>query len=326
MATKVDRFVSERESSWTELEALVNAAKRRPEKLGAARVLRLGALYRAAAADLAAARGSLPGEPVVRRLERIVGQARNVVYDTEARREGVIGFFTTTYWRRVRAQPGTLAVAAALLFAPAALAALWATRDPAAALGVVPEFFRGINDGSRAADSPGLSAGTAAAFSSEIMTNNIRVTFVAFAGGVTFGVATVFALIYNGIILGVIGGLSLDNGFGSAFVTLVVAHGLLELSCIVVAGAAGLQVGRALVAPGRRSRGAALLSEARSAVELIVGTAPWLVVAGLVEGFITPAGYGLAVNTTLGVGLGAAFWSLVLVRGRRATAVPSPSG
>lgn len=316
MATNVDRFVRERETSWAELAGLIASAKRRPEKLGAERVLRMGELYRSASADLATARRSLKGDPVVARLETLVGQGRNLVYDTEARRDGVVAFFTTTYWQRVRSRPGLLAVAAALLFVPSVLAAFWAAHDPGAALGVVPDMFRGINDGSRTTKSAGFSSGTAAAFSSEIMTNNIKVTFMAFAGGITFGVATVGVLLFNGLLLGAVGGLSLHNGHGEAFVTLVIAHGVLELSCIVVAGAAGLRLASALVSPGRRKRSTALATNAREAVELVLGTAPWLVVAGLIEGFVTPAGFGFAVNATVGVLVGGLYWTLVVVRGR----------
>jgi uncharacterized membrane protein SpoIIM required for sporulation len=272
---------------------------------------------------LAQARRALPGESVVGRLESLVGRARTLVYDTEARRESIVEFFTTGYWRRLRSDPRTLLIAAALLLVPAALAFVWAARDPAAAVGVVPEAFRGIGDGSRSSRSAGLSGGESSAFASQIMTNNIRVTFLAFASGITFGVGTVFVLVFNGVLLGAVGGLSLHAGRGDTFVTLVVAHGILELSCIVVAGAAGLRIGQALVRPGRRTRGAALMTEAREAVELVIGTAPWLVVAGLIEGFITPAGYGLGVNLAVGLVVGGTYWLLVVVRGRPATAEPS---
>lgn len=301
------------------------AAKRRPEKLGAARVLRMGELYRSAAGDLAHARRGLKGEPVVARLESLVGRARSAVYDTEARRESIASFFATGYWQRVRTSTGPLLLAAALLFGPGLLAFVWAGHDPGAALGVVPEAFRGIEDGSRTAGSAGLSSGESSAFASQVMTNNIRVTFLAFAGGLTFGVGTVATLILNGVLLGAVAGLATGAGRGEAFVTLVVAHGVLELSCIVVAGAAGLRVGRALVTPGRARRTTAVVREARNAIELVVGTAPWLVLAGLVEGFVTPGGYGLGFNAALGVLIGGLYWFLVLWRGR-ATAEPALSG
>jgi uncharacterized membrane protein SpoIIM required for sporulation len=93
---------------------------------------------------------------------------------------------------------------------------------------------------------------------------------------------------------------------------------VLELSCIAVAGAAGLRMAWSMVDPGRRTRGTALREEARAAVEMALGTAVWLVVAGIVEGFVTPAGYGLAANAVIGVTLGAVYWTLVVVRGGRA--------
>ena len=93
--------------------------------------------------------------------------------------------------------------------------------------------------------------------------------------------------------LGVVGGLAIGAGNGRPFFELVTAHGVLELSCIVVSGAAGLRLGWAIIDPGNRTRGEALREEARAAIEIVLGTAPWLVVAGLVEGFLTPSGTGL---------------------------------
>jgi uncharacterized membrane protein SpoIIM required for sporulation len=299
-------------------------AKNKPERLGAAGVLRLGDLYRAAVADLANARRTLRGESVVARLESLVARARGLVYDTEARRESVREFFATGYWRRLWSRPRFLAVSAALLFVPAVLAFVWAARDPAAAVGVVPGAFRGIGDGSRTAKSAGLTPGDSSAFASQIMTNNIRVTVVAFAGGITFGVGTVAVLIFNGVLLGAVGGLAFHAGFGHAFITLVVAHGVLELSCIVVAGAAGLRLAAALIAPGRSTRAVSGARGAREAVELVLGTAPWLVLAGIIEGFITPGGYGLGVNATVGVIVGGVYWLLAWRRGV-AKAAPSLS-
>jgi uncharacterized membrane protein SpoIIM required for sporulation len=109
--------------------------------------------------------------------------------------------------------------------------------------------------------------------------------------------------------------LAIGSGNGQVFFELVTAHGVLELSCIIVAGAAGLRIGWAMIDPGTRPRGLALRQEARASVEIILGTAPWLVVAGLVEGFITPAGAGLATVVAVGLSLGAIYWGLVLWRG-----------
>ena len=161
----------------------------------------------------------------------------------------------------------------------------------------------------------GLTVDEETAMASQIFTNNITVTFVAFAGGLLLGVGTLWVLLQNGVMLGVVGGLAIGAGNGRPFFELVTAHGVLELSCIIVAGAAGLRMGWAIIDPGNRTRGEALRTEARAAVEIILGTAPWLVVAGLVEGFVTPAGTGLDAVLAVGLSLGAVFWGLVLWRG-----------
>jgi uncharacterized membrane protein SpoIIM required for sporulation len=319
------RFLEEREAGWKELDALVSRARRRPERLGAEGVRRLGAAYRSAAADLALARRRWPRDPVVARLELLVGRARHLVYDAPGRRLGLIRFLRRDYWRLVASRPWPLLAATALLLAPAALAGAWARDDPGAAGGLVPSEYRSVTEPRPEGTDLGLSGSEKAAFSSEVFTNNIRVSFLAFAGGIAAGLVTAAVLLYNGVLLGTITGLATAAGNGRILYELVVPHGVLELSCIVVAGAAGLRLGWALVEPGRRTRGESLREEARRAVAIALGTAPWLVLAGLVEGFVTPSGYGLGAATAVGFGLGALYWTLVLVLGRRATGAPVPS-
>lgn len=317
---KLDRFLRDREPSWAELHELVRRAGGRPERLGPDGVRRLGTLYRGTAADLAIARRSFRGDPVVTRLEQLVVPARSLVYASETRRESVRAFFATGYWRRIAERPVPLLVAATLLFAPMVLSAVWANDDPAAVSSMVPGQFRSEGAPGDNGTDLGLSTVERAGFSVEIFVNNIQVAFLGFAGGISAGVLTVVALLYNGVVIGVITGLAIDAGNTDTFLRLVVPHGVLELSCIVVAGAAGLRMGWAMVDPGRRRRGAALVAEARTAVELALGTAAWLVLAGLVEGFLTPAGLPRAVAYGLGIGLGVVFWMLVWFRGRPAAA------
>jgi uncharacterized membrane protein SpoIIM required for sporulation len=160
--------------------------------------------------------------------------------------------------------------------------------------------------------------------STEIFTNNIQVTFMAFAAGILLSVGTAVLLVYNGVLFGVVGGLAISAGNGRVFFELVSAHGVLELSCIVVASAAGMRIGWALVDPGRRRRAQALVEESRRSIAIVLGTAPWLVVAGLVEGFVTPTGLTLAGALVIGGSLGALYWALLLWRGR-ATGAPATS-
>lgn len=317
---KLDRFLRDREQAWSELDQLLSRARGRPDRLGADGIRRLGALYRGTAADLALARRAFRGDPVVSRLEQLVIRARGVVYASEARRQSLRSFVTTDYWRRVRERPVPLLVAFLFLFGPMVLAAVWAHNDPGAAVGVVPEEFRQAAEPGSGGTDLGLSAAERASFSVHIFVNNIRVALLAFAGGMTAGLLTVASLLYNGLFIGALAGVVIRAGTAGTFFELVVPHGVLELSCIVVAGAAGLRLGWAVVDPGRMRRRVAVVAEGRATVDLVLGTAAWLVVAGLVEGFLTPAGLGPVWAYGVGIGLGVLFWSLVWFRGAPAPA------
>lgn len=316
---KVERFISEREGDWRELDELLRA--RRRARNTATAVLRLGLLYRGAAADLALARRGHPGDPIVARLESLVARARQAVYAEEPRRGSLRLFFGRTYWVHVRERPAPLLLAIALLLVPAALAAGWALHDTGAAIGLVPGQFRGAVE---PVGDTGMTTSESAAFSGAVMTNNIQVTFVAFAAGILFGLGTAVVLAYNGATLGAVAGGAIANGNGAGFAEFVTAHGIIELTCIAVAAAAGMRMGYAIVAPGARPRMRALAEEARMAISIVIGTVPWVVLAGLIEGFVTRAGFGLVPGLVIGVGVGATYWTLVLVRGRP-TAALAPS-
>lgn len=312
MAPTVDRLISEREADWRELDALLGARRRRRD---AATALRLGALYRGAAADLALARRRHAGDPIVARLEALVARARHAVYADEPRRASPRRFFARDYWLLVRERPAMLWVAAALLLGPALLTAAWALDDAGAALGLVPAEFRQAVE---PVGDTGMTTSETAAFSSAVMTNNIQVTFLAFAAGLLLGIGTALVLAYNGAVLGAVAGGAIAAGNGVEFAEFVTAHGIIELSCIVVTAAAGLRMGYAIVAPGPRPRGQALVAEARAAIAIVLGTIPWVVLAGVIEGFVTRSGFGLVPGIVLGVAVGALYWSLVVVRGRPA--------
>jgi uncharacterized membrane protein SpoIIM required for sporulation len=311
----LDEFVSDRSPTWIELDELLERAGSHPSRLGADGVRRLGACYRASAADLAHARRRFPGDSVVTRLERLVQRGRQSVYNAPSSRTSVWEFFSTGYWRRVRERKLVLAISFLCLAVPTLLGGYWAWRDPGPASGLVPSQYQSVTEPREPGRSLGASVDEESALASRIFTNNILVTFYAFSGGLLFGIGTLYVLLQNGVLLGVVAGLAIGSGNGQVFFELVTAHGVLELSCIVVAGAAGLRLGWAMIDPGTRPRGEALRQEARAAIEIILGTAPWLVVAGLVEGFLTPAGTGLSTVVAVGVALGAIYWGLVLWRG-----------
>ena len=256
---KLDRFVEERRPGWAGLEALLRSAGEKPERLGPERLRRLGGLYRAAAADLAFARRAFPHEPVTRRLERLVADGRQAVYADQGSRRSLWWFLSTGYWRRVLERPWALVAALVLLFGPLALAAVWAIDDPAAAIGVVPPEFQGVVEpGGR---SNATSAADQAGLAGVIFTNNIRVTFLSIAGGIFAGLGTAAVLIFNGGFIGAVLGLSIENGSSAGLLEFILPHGVLELSCIAIAAAAGLRIGWALVEPGTLTRGQSLRRE-----------------------------------------------------------------
>jgi uncharacterized membrane protein SpoIIM required for sporulation len=313
--TNLDEFVRDRRATWTELEQLVERSGNSPARLGPTGVLRLGACYRAVAADLAFVRRRFPSDPIVGQLERLTQRGRHAVYNTTRSRNTLRGFLTRGYWQRVRERPALLVVAVACLALPTLLAGYWAWRDPGAAGGLAPTAYQSVTQPRPDGQDLGVSVDDQSDLAARIFTNNIQVTFLAFAGGILIGLGTLYVLIQNGVLLGAVAGLAIGAGNGRPFFELVLAHGVLELSCIAVAGAAGLRVASAIVDPGTRTRTDALRTETRAAVEIVLGTAVWLVVAGLVEGFLTPAGEGLTVVLIVGLGLGALYWGLVLWRG-----------
>ncbi|MDQ3987113.1 MAG: stage II sporulation protein M [Actinomycetota bacterium] len=316
----LERFVTERAPAWDELTGLVSEAGNKPERLGGGRAARLGTLYRGVAADLALARRKWPGDPATRRLELLVGSARGLVYGASGARAGLFDFFARRYWRAVLERPVWLIVAAAVLFGTGFLGLQWGLADPPSAAAFVAPQFGEIPDAGPEGENLGLSGAEQAASSTAIFTNNVQVTFLAFAGGILAGLGTIFVLAYNGAVLGTVAGLIVGTGGGRRFFELVSPHGFLELSCIVVAAAAGLRIGWALVSPGRGPRVEAVVAEGRRSIEIVLGTAPWLVLAGLVEGFVTPRGLGLLGSLVLGVGLSAVYWALFWFRGRSASA------
>jgi uncharacterized membrane protein SpoIIM required for sporulation len=124
--------------------------------------------------------------------------------------------------------------------------------------------------------------------SSRIMINNILVSFKAFVWGITLGLGTIFVLFLNGTLLGALTGLIYQWGNPLYFWSLILPHGIIELSAIFISGGAGLMIGRAIFIPGKYTRKHALIAAAKEAALLLPGVVVLLVIAGIIEGFFTP--------------------------------------
>jgi uncharacterized membrane protein SpoIIM required for sporulation len=151
---------------------------------------------------------------------------------------------------------------------------------------------------------------------SMIMTNNIQVTIYTFAFGAMFGLGTLFFLAYNGANFGSVMALTYNAGFGNDLVTFAIGHGVVELSCIFIAGGAGLLIGTALIMPGDLSRADALKTNGMEAVRLMLGVALLLVVAGLIEGFVSPAAIDPRIKYSIAALTGLAMYAYLIFAGR----------
>ena len=311
--------MADRGEYWAELERLVERSGGQGRKLSPEEIYRLAALYRSAAADLAVARRSWPDTSGTLRLQALVTRANAVVYSKPAREDTAVEFLSVRIWREIRALDGCLVISAGdLVRLRGARGPVGLRRSPRSASGLLPAGFHATAHPGKGAFY-GVSIVGRSGLAVQIFINNIEVAILAVAGGFTFGLMTAFSLAYNGAILGILGALEWRAGGFGHFFSLIVPHGLLELSCITVAGAGGLAVARALIDPGNDTRSEALGRLTPTIGAVVLAVMLFLVVAGLTEGIVTPWDLSPPVALLIGIALAGGFWSSVLFRGRRAT-------
>ena len=316
----IDRYMALNESTWRELDALVDRAGTMGSRLSPPEVERLLQLYQRASAHLSYVHTNFNDPALSARLSRTVGSASAVIYSTPARAGRAIGrFFTRSFPAAVWHARRFVVVSALLMFLPAVAMGAWLSNsDHARNVAISPELQRAYLE----QDFENYySSEAAAAFSTKVLVNNIQVSFLAFVGGIAFCVPTAYLLISNGLNIGAAAGLFHSAGKWPKFYGLILPHGILELSSIVVAGAAGLSLGWALIAPGEQTRARSLANEGRRAVTILIGLILAFTVAGLIEGFVTPSGLPTAMRVGIGAVVGLTFWSYIVVLGRNAVAL-----
>lgn len=309
----ISAFVEKRKPRWKALEASLS-------KLGAGRagladldVLDRG--YRQAAADLAVAQASYPGTEAARYLNQLCARAYGEIYRSRKNRaEAVKGFFAREFPQAVREELRYVAVAAGLMAVGVVLGAMTVAIAPQGVALFVPEHLRAIvTRGELWTDK---IDGSSSAVAVEILTNNLRVTFSAFALGVTWGLGTIATLVFNGLHIGALLTFTFQHDVGWRLLGFMAAHGPVELSVIALAGGAGLMIAHAMIEPGEKPRGEALKERAGKAVRIILGCAPFLALIGVVEGFISPGQlFPVAAKGVLGAALGLGFWAYLMRAG-----------
>ena len=316
---------------WSSFAKRLDRAQRSGLKsLGEDGVRDFVAEYRDLAADLArlqtAARGREREE--VFYLSRLMAGAHNLLYRGRSLTfKDVWRTFAVDAPREVRRSLGPIALAAVLLFGPAIIAYTAVVREPAVARVFIPAgMLDRAEDGVRRAKTgrgyisdPELFRPVMA---TSIIANNVQVTFAAFAMGIAFGIGTVIVLVTNGVSLGGVFGLYASKGIASLLVKFVAPHGVLELTAICIAGGAGLLLAAALLIPGNRPRSEALRENGRRAIRLIAASTVLLLIAGTLEGFVSPIetwplSWKLAVSAATAV-----FLAVYLSGGRARQATP----
>lgn len=320
-------FVARRSKTWEELDALLRRAGRRgSRRLNADDVDALGRLYRATTSDLAYARGRDYDPRLERYLNRLTARAHAYVYGASAQsgRRRIVSFYTTSFPREVRRSFGFFVACTLLTIVCAVVAYAVIAAHPGDAYALLPkelippEIRRSLHNSNFAfgsTDSPLMS--------SAIITNNVKVAIIAFAGCATLGALTAWILIENGLMLGGVAALFARAGFGSDFWATVAPHGVIELTAIQLAGAAGLLIAAGIVAPGRLRRRDAIARNARRAGVLFAGVASMLVVAGTIEGFISPLRLSEGTRMTIGAISAAGLIAYFALAGRRADSLVS---
>jgi uncharacterized membrane protein SpoIIM required for sporulation len=313
-----DRFINQRKNAWQRLEdllTLLDTASLR--RLGREEVRELGRIYRRTASDLAIARAESRDPRLINYLNSLVIRAHGRIYRADAQGgKRIRNFFARELpqtfrrtWRYTLLSFSVFAVFAVFGF-------LGTHYDPEfSELVGVPPAFRELYIETKTPWWEQLNESNQEGASS-IMTHNIQVTIYTFAFGATAGIGTLFYLAFNGANIASVLALCYRAGFGNDLVTFMVAHGVIELSCIFIAGGAGLLIGSALLMPGDLTRADALKTRGMEAVRLMVGVAILLVVAGTIEGFISPVPMDPRIKYTIAALTGVTLYAYLLLAGR----------
>ncbi len=306
------RWIEKRRPHWNRLELLVAGSGRSGVSgLTPTDLQELALLYRQIAADLASVREDSTSTNLAHYLNQLLGRAHNIIYmgrKTEGR--NILTFYRDTYpviFRRTFSNT----LAAFLIFICAAVAGcLLSINDPSFSAHLLgPNMVRSIEQHKMWTDSIVTVKPLA---SSQILTNNLSVSIMTYALGITAGIGTVWMMLLNGLLIGVVGTACWQAGMSLPLWSFVAAHGVLELPAIFIAGGAGFLIARGLLFPGALPRGESLVRAGKQSAQLFFGSIPLLLIAGFIEGFISPSDLPVGMKFTLAAAL---FTLLVLYLG-----------
>ncbi len=289
----INEFVNERKEEWEKLERISAKVLRRTGKgLTSNELWELGTLYTAAISDLSTLKSSSVAADlnpdILNYLTGLVIRVHGAIYKKPPiQKRRFLEFFTAGFPRAVRKSLGYVLLSAGLFTFFGVMGFILGLGEPGFIELVVPEqiievvqsgkvWFKDIHT-------------VAPLASSALMTHNISVVFLAIAAGITFGAGTAYLMALNGLLLGAVASLCYTHGLSVEFWSFVLPHGSLELSAVIIAGAAGLLLGHALIDPGQYRRADYLAVRGREVGKLALGCVPLLICAGFIEAFFSPS-------------------------------------
>lgn len=304
----VQHFIQQYKKVWSELDELLIQFERKKRTVEATDIDRLSHLYKTASAHLAYAQTYYPNDEVKIVLNQLVSRAHHVLHSEQWKTSHRLGDFFKRHFVQMLVDRKGFILAALLLFIVGGFAGFFAVwTDPMNLYVVLPPEISHAVDPHRVGEGHDQLAN--ATFSSEIMVNNIRVAILAFVAGITFGLLTIYLLVYNGLIIGALAALFWHSGMSYVFWAYILPHGIIELVAIFIAGGSGLYLGYRMIHPGPFTWKYRLLRTVKESALLLLGTIPLFVIAGLIEGYITPstlsleAKYIVAFATLIALGL-----------------------
>jgi uncharacterized membrane protein SpoIIM required for sporulation len=283
-----NRWLQKRRPHWARLEQLVERSRRGVSSLTHQELRELGLLYRQTASDLSVVREDASSRQLTVYLNQLLGRCHNLIYlGHKPKVSGIVRFYAETYPQVFRDAIPQIVLAVTIFVFAMIFAWLVTLRDPSFAYRLLGSgMMETIEQHKMWTDSIVTVKPLA---SSGIMTNNLSVSFAAFAMGITGGIGTIWMMLTNGMLIGVIGASTWRAGMAVQFWSFVAPHGVLELPAIFIAGGAGLEIARGMLFPGALPRKLSLARAGGRASKLLLGVIPLLVVAGLLEGFFSPS-------------------------------------
>ncbi|QDU81914.1 hypothetical protein Pla110_36650 [Polystyrenella longa] len=312
-------FMQSRRHAWEEFSDLLEKLKKsKRHYLSGPEVQQFSTLYRELCNDLSMVRSRKLGEDLEAYLNALVSQGHNLFYQSPPVNFGEFwNFVFIDYPRTFRANWKYFLLASLLFFGPFLVSWIVIQINPDLAERVISSeqledmsYMYSEESVEERKDVSAMEFGEqrTGMFGFYIF-NNVGIALRTFAGGVLFGVITVYTLLSNGIVLGTVSGFLLSEGHGDRFLSFIISHGSFELTAIAVAGGAGLILGHAMIHPGQQTRLQSLKSRGVDALKIALGAAVMLIVAAFLEAFWSPAN----IPNLFKYVLGSALWAVVII-------------